>query len=406
MRIAFVTPKMVIGGAESYIIVKSRYLIKRGYTVIVISTGGGNVANLPDGVKHFTLNNIDKAPYELSGHKRKELIRNLEEILLVHRIDLVEAHNTYPIYYGALVSCKMGIACLYNLLNELSHRKQLITNILVKEFSQAGCYFTLTEQMNRFVVSEVGHELKPVVLPIPVEGIEVSNGDCGDKNYILTVCRFASDKLYVLSLIEGFAEAVMSGGMPQGIVLKIVGDGELREDIERRVTEANVKIGHKAVDLLGFKCGDELEQLFCACTLYVGMGTTMLKAAQLGKAVMCVGLEPPLSYYVWGFWGENPERDVHNLAEQTNDIANGIVFAKALQVVTDKDRLKILGDKAKALFNSYYELNHIMWQWEKHYERISKERYILPARIKRRLEFRAFVLHPVWSIFQFIKRLR
>lgn len=47
-----------------------------------------------------------------------------------------------------------------------------------------------------------------------------------------------------------------------------------------------------------------------------------------------------------------------------------------------------------------------MWQWEKHYERISKERYILPARIKRRLEFRAFVLHPVWSIFQFIKRLR
>ena len=136
------------------------------------------------------------------------------------------------------------------------------------------------------------------------------------------------------------------------------------------------------------------------------MGTTMLKAAQLGKAVMCVGLEPPLSYYAWGFWGENPERDVHNLAEQTNDIANGIVFAKALLVVTDKDRLKVLGDKAKALFNSYYELNHIMRQWEKHYERISKDRYILSARIKRILEFRVFVLHPVWSIFQFIKRLR
>lgn len=406
MRIAIVTPKMVIGGAESYIIVKSRYLIKRGYVVIVISAGGVNVANLPSGVRHFTLNNIDKAPYELSGHKRKELLRSLEEILIAYRIDLVEAHNTYPIYYGALCTRKIGIACLYNLLNELSHRKQRITNILVKEFSKSGCYFTLTEQLNRFVMSEIGIEIKPIILPIPVEEIEISNENFGDDNYILTVCRFSSDKLYVLSLIRGFTEAVMAGSMPKGMVLKIVGDGELREKIERCVTEANIEVGYNAIDLLGFKCGDELEQLFRACTLYVGMGTTMLKAAQLGKAVMCVGFEPPLSHYAWGFWGENPERDVHNLAEQTNDLANGINYAEALQVVTDKVRLKVLGNNAKALLNSYYELNNIMRQWEKHYERLNKQRYVLSVRIKRILEFRVFALHFIWYIFQFIKRLR
>lgn len=39
MHIAFVTPQMIIGGAETYIITKSRWLISHGHTVTVVSGG-------------------------------------------------------------------------------------------------------------------------------------------------------------------------------------------------------------------------------------------------------------------------------------------------------------------------------------------------------------------------------
>ena len=62
MKIAFVTPMMVIGGAETYVINKCDWLIDRGFEVIVISEGGENVKNLPDGAEHIILKGISLSP--------------------------------------------------------------------------------------------------------------------------------------------------------------------------------------------------------------------------------------------------------------------------------------------------------------------------------------------------------
>ena len=37
MHIAIVTPQMIVGGAETYIIIKSRWLIAHGHQVTVVS---------------------------------------------------------------------------------------------------------------------------------------------------------------------------------------------------------------------------------------------------------------------------------------------------------------------------------------------------------------------------------
>jgi hypothetical protein len=50
--IAFFTPRMVVGGAEMYVINKSNWLINRGYNVLVLSEEGQWVDKLPSTVVH------------------------------------------------------------------------------------------------------------------------------------------------------------------------------------------------------------------------------------------------------------------------------------------------------------------------------------------------------------------
>lgn len=406
--IAIVTPRMVVGGAESYTIAKARYLVEHGYKVLVVSAGGENVQNLPSNVTHYTLEWIDRAPYELKKRERVKVVNLLTTILQENEVTVIETHNTYPVYYGALAAKRARIACLYNLLNELSHRKQKITNLLVQAFSRGNAYFTLTHQMNEYVERKLRTQLNPTVIPIPVE-VTACESTGTTENYILTVCRFSPDKMYVKWLIEGFAEALTNESLPQGMLLKVVGNGDLKTEIEQCAIRANVAAGYDAVQLLGFRTGNELESLYEGCRIYIGMGTTLLKAAQKGKAVVMVGLEEPQSQFAWGYWGENPIRDAHSLAEQgsgTEGKTNKMSFADALSIATHEEKLRDLGNKAKILFETHYEFGKIMKEWENQYHRIACSQFAISNQIEKQTEFRIFVLRPLWEMFQYIKRLK
>ena len=58
MKIAFITPRMIVGGAETYIIRKAKWLTENGNEIVVISEGGCLVESLPKGVKHIQIKNI------------------------------------------------------------------------------------------------------------------------------------------------------------------------------------------------------------------------------------------------------------------------------------------------------------------------------------------------------------
>ena len=99
MNVAIVTPQMIIGGAEQYIITKSKWLVENGHDVIIISEGGENVKNLPNKVRHFQLEKISQPTYLFKYGRLLEMYYQLSRILKDERIDIVEAHNTWPIIH-------------------------------------------------------------------------------------------------------------------------------------------------------------------------------------------------------------------------------------------------------------------------------------------------------------------
>lgn len=400
MNIAFITPKMIIGGAETYIITKATYLCSQGYRVLVISAGGENIKHLPSCATHITLN-TDITPYHLSKKQFNQTIDKIAQVLLDYQIDVVEAHNTYPILYASIACRKTNIPCLYNMLNELSHRKQLLTNILIKTFSGAQCYFTLTKQMNEFVEKQIHTVLHPIIIPIPVAAVsEPQNNEA--HNYILSVCRFSADKMYVLSLMQGFVQAITTGAIPQDTILKIVGDGDLHQKVTIQAQKSNEQIGHNAVELLGTQVGSNLDNLFRHCTIYVGMGTTILIAAQYKKPILKVGFESHTRANCWGYWGDSPS-DANSIVANSNS-NQPISFANALKIINFEEKLQIAGDKAYKTYYANYLFEAIMEQWQSEYSRIQTQRYILPQAIINKLQGKLYYLRLIKNIQRLIKR--
>jgi glycosyltransferase involved in cell wall biosynthesis len=370
LSIAFVTPKMIVGGAEQYIIAKSDWLIKQGHSVIVLSEGGGYVVNLPVGVRHYVIRNISSPPYAVSSKEMNRIVDQISEIILTESITVVEAHNTWPIYYTTLSSARTGVPYLYNLLNELSHRRNILTANLVKQFSRMGMYYTLTDKMNRYVERHIHSKLNPRIIPIPVVPLPEFPDEIAD--YILSVCRFSSDKMYVVHLMEGFAKAYTEKTIPTGMKLKIVGDGELNDEVRRVADACNRMIGKEVIELPGQVTGEALFRLYHNCYAYAGMGTTMLQAAQYAKPIIKVGFEPSTQPWAWGFWGETPEKDKNELVADDPDLSERVPFHEILSWLTDKKRVVHWGRKAFETYHNYYDYEAIMKKWEAEYQNTAR----------------------------------
>lgn len=366
--IAFWTPKMIVGGAESYILAKARWLVQQGFRVMVFSEGGENVANLPKECVHYQY--AFDAPFTLTAQECRRRVDELAALLRQENVQLIEAHNTYPIYYAYRCSRITQIPVIYNLLNELSHtfRFHNPVNCVMGQLSRTGYYATLTPAMNRFVERMVWRKLTPKLLPIPVE--QVPKIDTKEENYVLSVCRFTEDKMYVLSLIEGFAEAWKARRINSEMRLLIVGDGVLRTKVEEAVRRANQQCGQNCVSWLGTKTGYELFSLYAHCSLYVGMGTTILQAAQYGKPIAWAAFAEKEKEFAWGFWGDESS-DRYKIAAHDDDwscACRRSTFAQLLASWADnQDGLRIKGEQALRLVNEIYDLQRIMEQWQDYY---------------------------------------
>lgn len=366
LTVAFWTPKMIVGGAESYILAKTRWLVLHGVRVIVFSEGGENVANLPKECVHYQCS-FD-APFTLQADECRRRVEKLVALLRQEEVQLIEAHNTYPIYYAYRCSRITHIPVIYNLLNELSHtfRFHNPVNRVMGQLSRSGCYATLTPAMNCFVERLLWRKLSPKILPIPVEPVPDFRTD--DEDYILSVCRFTADKMYVLALIEGFAEACQKQVIDETVTLKIVGDGVLRPQVEDAVRLANDKCGRTRVVWLGTRTGDDLFSLYAHCRLYVGMGTTILQAAQYGKPIALAAFAENEKQFAWGFWGDEPA-DRYKIAAHCDDgsIARRTTFAQLLACVANPELLRRKGEQALELVHEVYDLQRIMEQWQDYY---------------------------------------
>ncbi|SEO50128.1 Glycosyltransferase involved in cell wall bisynthesis [Flavobacterium sp. CF108] len=369
MTIGFITPLMIIGGAETYIINKCEWLITNDFNVIVISEGGENVSNLPQGTVHVKLEGISLPPLVFTNAQYDSFKQNLKTILLNNRIDVIEAHNSYPIVHVASVYKETKIPFCVNILSELSYRRNPLLKIITKKMDKFGLFYSLTPQMNEYIEGATKLKLNPNIIPIPVKAIPVDNSVSIQK-YILSVSRLSEDKDYVKYLIQDFYELHRKNESFKEYKLVIVGDGNLFNELNQLALNINGEIDQEIIQLKGTVVGKDLETLYQECTMFVGMGTTLLLAASCAKPSIIAGFTPETNKTAWGFWGENNLDKEIIVINSPND-RSPVSFQFAIQSVIESDSRRIsAGNAAIKMFNENYDYNAIMTLWKSEYDKI------------------------------------
>ena len=367
--VAFVTPRMIIGGAESYIITKAYWLINKGYNVVVFSLGGENVANLPVGCNHYVFDGIDDSPLHFTSKAYKSFIQNLSDVLVDNHVDIIEAHNTFPIFHVAMSYKQTGIPFLANILHELAYVKNPLLAILTRKLNRFGLYYTLTSEMNTYIENSFHSKLNPIILPIPVKGI-ISKNDKIAEPYILSVCRLSEDKMYVKYLIRDFYNLYLNNDFAKSYRLIIVGDGELYGEMLDLAEKFNDKAQSNIIELKGTIVGEDLDLLYQNCEVFVGMGISLLLAASCGKPSIIAGFTKESESYSWGYWGENPlDSNVIGISTAKDRVKTS--FESAIKhLIESRESYIIAGNVARKMFSENYDLELIMSEWEREYHRV------------------------------------
>lgn len=376
MKIAFVTPKFIVGGAETYIIQKSRWLIEHGYEIIVMSEGGDLVEKLPIGAKHTIVEGISRMPYEHNPLKLQRILKFISNILLVEHVDVIEAHNVSPILYVAMSYKFHRVPYLLNVLLETVYDSNFELCGLTKFLAHRGLYCTLTQNMHAYIEGRCGTSLFVKILPIPIANPSIVKYN-KMSNYVLTVCRLSEEKMYLRFLIKAFGNFISENIENKELYLYIVGDGPLWDEIAILVESVNEKVGFCAIVMKGTVLDQKLEELYENCIAYIGVGTTLLLGASYHKPVVIAG-DTTMKDLVGGFWGMQPELDEKSIIASLKYEKYQISFEKAIsKIVNDDVFYKEAANKAFSLFQDIYNINKVMKKWESIYKELIVRPYEL-----------------------------
>ena len=406
MKIAFVTHTLIVGGAETYILRKAEWLINAGNEVIILSEGGCFVDMLPKSIRHITISNISLPPYSLSQTKLNNVLNTIAEILFREKVDVVETHNPYAAIYTLMSYSKSKRPFLLNVLLELSYDRNWELCKLTRILDKKGAYYTLTKQMNLYIEKRCHKNLTPIILPIPLNDASHNSVPYNSSNYILTVGRLASDKMYLKYLIKDFGALLTKTAID--VTLVVVGDGALRNEIDALANNVNESLNREAVIILGTVVGKDLEALYANCLLYVGVGTTLLLGASYAKPTIIASGIKDCQQYAYGFWGKSPEEDVNimggNSQMKGRQVSYESILSRFFQM-SDKQKSEC-GIVAHKLFSKHYDLNVIMEKWNEEYLRHSK-RPVDKVLCRYAYVFYVLniILYPIYQIYSLRKKI-
>lgn len=367
-NILFLTPRFIVGGAERYILVKSKWLVQHGYNVIVASEGGVWESKLKDiGVIHYKLDWINKNPKTSSYEDNIKRLAELNNIIRENNIEIIEANQLYPAIYVYYLSKITNVKFLVNVLSEISFLDN--RNIeFIKELNDRNLYYNIADSCNGEI--ERANNVKfdrCVSLPIPMEidsDIKIANG-----KYILTVCRMAKEKMYVKYLIKDFKKLCLENEL-KNYNLIIVGDGPLYKEVEKMAISSNGELQSNNCKIImnGTVTGDDLEELYKNCDIYVGMGTTLLSAASYKKPSIIATFYPNDITEAYGYFGQ--EYEGISIGQIVNGMKKDSYSNYIVQLLRNNDLYKDIAIKGYNLVNDNFELNVVMNKWINEYEKI------------------------------------
>lgn len=120
-----------------------------------------------------------------------------------------------------------------------------------------------------------------------------------NEHVITTMARFDFPfKGYIFGLIDDVEKLTLQG---YKVRLKIIGDGEGRNELEKKVESSKANI-----ELMGYIANDSLEDVLADTFLFVGQGTTLIEAAKYGiPGVIATAYH--YKNFAYGLFNEQPE---------------------------------------------------------------------------------------------------
>ena len=289
MRVIFVLTRFIVGGSEIYVFEKVKWLKQRGISCMVVSSGGNNLNMLDGVVDHVTIHNLDKNPILLSRSECMLVLNDLVRSIDVFGATHIECFELNPAKYVFAVKerLSLGIGMNMMVLSELGFKNDIALQIVSKFFERSNSLFTLNEGMSVHINKDSLIPLKFQYLNIPiVTGRRSTALTQHGIPYILSVSRLSYDKEYVLELVDAFSRV---GNSIANTHLVIIGDGPNRALLQEKIEELDDS-ARKRITLLGSLSSEITENYIKDCSLFVGMGTSLLLAAKYNK--LCLVTSP------------------------------------------------------------------------------------------------------------------
>ena len=376
-RICHITKATGVAGSEKHLLTLLESLDKAKYQVAIILLVERDKP-LDDYVRRFEEGGVQVKQVLIRRDVDPLLVWRLYQLVREGNYDLVHTHLIHADLYGALAAKCAGVPIIvstkhndnafrhhpfYAFLDRLASKfadKIIVISDHLKRF------FDETEGLDRAKMTRIHYGLDAAWVedqssrttrPISVQE---ELGVPPDTPLVGIIARLNPQKGHTY-LLAAFAEVVES--LPEARLL-IVGDGNLRGDLERQTRELRIT---RRVTFTGWR--DDIRRtmadldLLILPSLWEGFGLVLLEAMMMGKPVVASRVSAIPEIVVDGVTGLLvPPRDQEALAKAI------------IALLQDKERAEAMGQAGRERVERYFTVARMVQQTETLYEELVREK--------------------------------
>lgn len=359
--VIFIYSDLHIGGIQTLIYRKSRWLIENGYDVYLITSSRGTMHKMFE-ENHIKVLINDELFY--GSVDMNVLLNNINKIVTsipnIKNIKVVECFEPVNSIMGIIISKLVNT----KFISGVYHPKAYVTGFEKKNQGYKNLLNLLDEfdsciYMNQDVLNshENFYEMKVKnrnILRLPVDIKKKREMVQRTEEFtVLSIGRLVDFKKYVYGLVKDFDEFYTNHSNSR---LIIIGDGKEKKSI---INFSKKLKSYKAgkIEFLGTVPYDKIDSYLYNASLVVGMGTSILEMASAGipSIVAPVYVDHNISN---GFVFEDD-----NVGDKKNDCTNTYkYYMETLYNCTDDKYISVANDCRKYVEENY-SINDVMNKW-------------------------------------------
>ncbi len=273
MNILHLSRTMGQGGAEKVVIDLCENTADMFDTVIVLSTGGINVAKLE----------------ELNIHHI--ILKMLFKVIKNYKIDIIHSHHRMAAFYSQIVKIFFNNIRLVYTAHNVFYDKRRLTKLSLKNTNiisvGEGVKKNLIEyfKIDKSQINIINNSVKPENISKCVRPVE-----CEQRKIIISCIGRLSEQKGIEYFIKAIAN-VLKRDLNLGIRCLIIGDGELRNELENLVDELKL---NEDIKFLGYRSNVydyiKYSDFIVSSSLWEGFPLTLIECFAVGKGIIATDI--------------------------------------------------------------------------------------------------------------------